>query len=151
MNQYLIFPKDCVEDSYEDGSMFRVLAKNKKEALNKFANVFYKFDKIFLEDVYIKSVNMSFAEKFFFQTDIETKTFCETGKVLINENEFKKRVKLFFDKNEKYSEIYLNYYLNESDEKTIFPDEMLLFMWKKSEENSFNFTIFDLGKISVIK
>ncbi len=143
MNKYLIA---CTCEVTKD-SCWLVDAKTKEEAINKFANFYVKDDEAFKEYVFERCVNMSFAEKFWMETDEETSHFMETGEVLINEAEFQKRVALFFKDHPTYSEQYLNYYLNEDVSSDTLCEELLIFIWM-AEWDERSYLVVDLNQIT---
>jgi hypothetical protein len=78
---------------------------------------------------------MSFAENFWLQTEGEETLFDKTGRIVIDDEEFKKRVRAFFGGHRDYAERYIAYYFDAEDRPKSgpFPPEMLIYMWVKSD------------------
>ena len=110
-------------------------AASANEAIDKFIQAFAITDDLFVEDVYSRSVNMSFAEHFWLQTEDEETLFEKTGRIVIDDEAFKKRVRAFFGRHHDYAERYLAYYFDaeESPKTGHFPQAMLIYMWVHSD------------------
>ena len=106
-------------------------ALSENEAIDKFINVFAITEDIFVEYVHSKSINCSIAEQFWLQTEDENTFFNKTGQVVIDEEEFKKRVRAFFGRHHDYADLYIDYYFSAEDRPKTgrFPEEMLIYMW----------------------
>ena len=128
MPKYLVSFSDS-EYQEQDSKMIDALSEN--EAIDKFIKVFAIAEDIFVEYVYSKPVNCSIAEQFWLQTEDENTLFNKTGQIVIDEEEFKKRVRAFFGRNRDYADLYIDYYFSAEDRpKTgCFPEEMLIYMW----------------------
>lgn len=126
-NLYAIGDEDCgVED------MVIVEADSQEDAVEKFC----RYEAPSWEShFYNKSINLSFAEEFYyngneyiFGDDSKTKLDrAEINKIFIN------NVKEFFGSHENYGDMYLKYYFDPTNKVQInFPDDMLVYMYKKS-------------------
>jgi len=88
----------------------------------------------FKSDIYCRSVNMSFSERFFLATDEEVARFSQTGDISVDDQEFERRVKQFF-KDSRWSQAYLSMWndretpQDELAARHPFPDDMLCFMF----------------------
>jgi hypothetical protein len=113
----------------------RIEASNENEAIDKFIQAFAIADDLFVEYVYSRSVNMSFAEHSWLQTEGEDTLFSKTGRIVIDDEEFKKRVRAFFGRHRDYAERYIAYYFDAEDRPKTghFPQEMLVYMWVHSD------------------
>src|SRR5687768_16907554 len=113
----------------------RIEASSENEAIDKFIQTFAIADDLFVEYVYSRSVNMSFAESFWLQTEDEDTLFSKTGRIVIDAEEFKKRVRAFFGRHRDYAERYIAYYFDAEDRPKSgpFPQEMLIYMWVRSD------------------
>lgn len=133
MPHYLISIATETNNICSDNSLI-INAKNQKEAIDIFAEFIIYNDDLFMEDFSEVCVNMSFCERFFLQTEKESSLFCESGEILIDDEEFKKRVYAYFPE-KAWSDIFLNYFFThkKSDIDYVinnFPKEMLIFAWK---------------------
>ena len=61
----------------------------------------------FQENVYERSVNMSFAERFWLETWPENETFMNSGEITATEDDFRQRVQAFFAPHNDYAELCL--------------------------------------------
>ncbi len=128
MPKYLV----CFSESPFEEQEFKIVnASRKSEAIDKFIKVFAVTDGDFLEHVYDRAVNASFAERFWVQTQDEDIIFHETAQILIGDEEFKKRVRAFFGRHRDYTDLYIDYYFSAEDRPKTghFPEEMLIYMW----------------------
>ena len=135
MSKYLV----CFSQSpFEDREFKIVTASSENEAVAKYIKVFAVTDNNFLEYVYDKSVNTSFAENFWMQTEDEEIVFHETGEIVIDDEEFKRRVRSFFGQYRIYAERYLDHYFSEqgSSKTHPFPEEMLIYIWVNTNFSS---------------
>jgi hypothetical protein len=132
MPTYLVGFSDS-ESQEQDFKMIDASSEN--EAIDKFIQAFAIADDIFVEYVYSRSVNMSFAEHFWLQTEGEDTLFNKTGQIVIDDEEFKKRVRAFFSRHRDYAERYIAYYFDAEDSPKTrhFPEEMLIYMWVNSD------------------
>jgi hypothetical protein len=129
MPKYLI----GFSDSQFQEQEFKIInASSESEAVATFIKVFAITDDTFLEDMYDRSVNASFAEHFWLHTEDEDVIFHETGEIVIDEEEFKRRVRSFFGPYRIYAERYLDHYFSGggSSKTHLFPEEMLIYMEK---------------------
>jgi hypothetical protein len=92
MNKFLI-TEGCVNSI---SNIYIVEASNTEKACRLAAKKLFKLDKFFIEYLKECTVNMSFAEKFWFQKENEQNYFCEHHELLIDFNEFQNRVKNYF-------------------------------------------------------
>jgi hypothetical protein len=115
MNKYLLIENFEASEPF----FFIVEALTPSEAHYYAAEKFYKTDELFIDYLKECCVNSGFSEKFWIQTPKESEYFYKHGKVLIGFDEFKKRVKNYFERNNQNAEDYLTYYMMEIDEKKI--------------------------------
>lgn len=135
MKKYLVGIDD---ESFGNWNPVIINAKSEEEAFLKYGNYYCPTDELFLEDIYEKTVNMSFAEQFWMQTNEENNAFNETGDILIDENEFKSRIQEYFKENQSFADIYIQYYFDDKKDASnfVFPEEMVRFMWLKQVKSS---------------
>jgi hypothetical protein len=132
MPKYLVGFSDS--DSQEQD--FKTIeASSANEAIDTFIQTFAIAEDLFVEYVYSRSVNMSFAEQFWLQTEGEDTLFNKTGRIVIDDEAFKKRVRTFFGRHRDYAERYIAYYFDAEDRPKSghFPQEMLIYMWVNSD------------------
>jgi hypothetical protein len=131
MPKYLV---SFSESPFEEQEFKIVNGSSESEAIDKFIKAFAVTDNDFLQDVYDKSVNASFAERFWMQTEDEEILFHETAQIMIGDEEFKKRVRAFFSRHRDYAERYIDYYFSDEDSPSVdpFPQEMLVYIWVNS-------------------
>lgn len=123
------------ESEAQEQDFKMIEASSENEAIDTFIQTFAIAEDIFVEYVYSRSVNMSFAENFWLQTEGEETLFNKTGRIVIDDEEFKKRVRAFFGGHRDYAERYIAYYFNAEDCPNTgpFPQEMLIYMWVHSD------------------
>ena len=147
MPKYLV---SFSESSFEAQEFKIVNALDESEAIDKFIKAFAVTDNDFLQDVYDKSVNASFAERFWVQTQNEDIIFHETAQIIIGDEEFKKRVRAFFGRHRGYAELYIDHYFSEEDSPRIdrFPEEMLIYILVNSDYSDVTAVkLDDIGEI----
>ena len=114
-----------------------VEAENEEDAIIKYIVEVDSQESIFIDHLYGRSVNMSFAEAFFFQSSQESEDFSMSGDVSIDEDEFKRRVRVFFKDKQEFADMYLKHWYSKEDDdlKTgiTFPDDMILYMTLKTD------------------
>lgn len=129
--QYIV---GFAESALEEVQLTRVIAENEEHALDKFAEAVGIKEPKFIEYVYDRSINLSFAENFWLREEYEAEEFDSTGSVLIDDVEFKQRVREFFGDNRDWADLYIDYYFSDEDEqRDSFPKEMLIYIWFESE------------------
>lgn len=122
------------ESDIEDIRLALVHAENAEHALDKYAAEVGIKEEKFIEYVYDRAVDLSLAENFWLREDYELEEYVITGKILIDEAEFRRRVKEFFGENRVYAEQYLEYYYNNHESgQGDFPAEMLLYIWFEAQ------------------
>jgi hypothetical protein len=123
------------ESEAQEQDFKMIEASSANEAIDTFIQTFAIAEDLFVEYVYSRSVNMSFAENFWVQTEGEETLFHKTGRIVIDDEEFKKRVRAFFGGHRDYAERYIAYYFDAEDRPNTgsFPQEMLIYMWVKSD------------------
>jgi hypothetical protein len=134
MPKYLV----CFSQSPFEEQEFKIInASSENEAIAKYIKVFAVTDNDFLEYVYEKSVNTSFAENFWMQTEDEDIIFHETAQLIIRDEEFNKRVRAFFRRHRDYAEHYIKHYYSDQDTPKVdpFPEEMLVYMYMHSDHS----------------
>lgn len=146
--KYLICP---TSDDQPFENLFFVSAINEKEAIKVFANFYAHKDEFFLENLHDKSINMSFAEKFWINSE-NSEDFMRTGEGYNSEDDFKKNVYKYFSNKKEYADLYIDYHL--SDDKNIenykFPRDMIIYLWIK-DLCSMSFRIINVDDITDIK
>ena len=101
----------------------------------------------FQEDVYDRSVNMSFAERFFLQSEVELDRFSKDGTILIDDAEFERRVRRFFGSRPPWARLYLSMWNDQETPQDMlhvshpFPDLMLIFMYLNYDSNGDGLTV----------
>jgi hypothetical protein len=146
MPKYLV----CFSKSPFEEQEFKIVnTSSESEAIDKYIKVFVT-DNDFLTYVYDKSVNMSFAENFWMRTEDENIIFHKTARVIIGDEEFKKRVRAFFSRHLDYAELYIDHYFSDKDSPSVdpFPEEMLVYIWVNS--NYSDVTVVKLDDIGEI-
>lgn len=120
------------EFSQQDFVIIR--AASKQDALNLYAHEIGIQDQTYLEFIYEKTVNMSFAEQFWLETDEEKRRFDSGGDVVATDEVFRERVKAFFRDHPEWGEIYLDAYFGGSPDEPMsdFPGDMLLFIFSET-------------------
>lgn len=129
------------------------MASSKDEAIDKYISQIEIHSELFLEHLYDKSVNMSFAEHFWLQTEVEQKHFMSNeGDVRTTDEQFEQRVKSFFGEYKDYSALYLDWYfdMDRGSDDVKFPTEMLLYIRYNSPDWSRPFAM-RLDRIKEIK
>src|SRR5687767_10848808 len=112
MPKYLV----CFSQGPLEEREFKIVnAASENEAIDKYIKVIAVRDNHFLAYVYDKSVNTSFAENFWMQTEEEDLIFHETAQGIIGDEEFKKRVRAFFGRHRDYAELYIDHYYRDQD------------------------------------
>jgi hypothetical protein len=124
------------ESAIEDVALTVVYAENAEHALDKFAEHVGIREEKFLEYVYDRSANLAFPENFWLQDEEELEAFENDGTLLVDQDEFKRRVKEFFGQNRDFSDLYLKYHSSDQPAAPdMFPKEMLLFIWFEVDWN----------------
>ena len=123
------------ESEAQEQDFKMIEASSANEAIDTFIQTFAIAEDLFVEYVYSRSVNMSFAENFWLQTEGEETLFNKTGRIVIDDEEFKNRVRAFFGRHRDYAERYIAYYFDAEDRAKSghFPQEMLIYMWVHSD------------------
>ncbi len=123
------------ESEAQEQDFKMIEASSENEAIDTFIQTFAIAEDLFVEYVYSRSVNMSFAEQFWLQTEGEDTLFNKTGRIVVDDEEFKKRVRAFFGRHRDYAERYIAYYFDAEDCPNTgpFPQEMLIYMWVYSD------------------
>ncbi len=121
------------KDDFSESNCFIVIAENEKQAINKAAKAQAKCDDLFVEFVYDKSINMSFAETFCYQQNAVVKLFSEEdGERLVSDevviNELTKRVEHYFKDSLHLAKEYLDYFFSEKS-GIILSDEIIETIW----------------------
>jgi hypothetical protein len=133
LNRYLVGISDF---NFEEAKLVIINAENKQNAIEKYiANIEIK-DEIFLENVYDSAYNMSYAEQLYVDNN-GTYLFDDCGNPRYSHDEidkfFNNNVRKLFKGNEEWYNLYM-FMTNqeEGEEKIVFPDEMLIHMYKNS-------------------
>lgn len=113
-----------------------IRAISKEDALNLYARKIGIQDETFLEFVYEKSANVSFAERFWLETEQERQEFSSGGD-FVDDEVFSQRVRLFFREHSEWAETFLEAYFGDSPDEPMsdFPKDMFLFMFMESWVN----------------
>lgn len=129
--QYLVFQSDDTDPD-------RMLITNAATPEGAKQNYAYKMgikEQWFQEDVYTRSVNMSFAERFYLQSQEELDRFSVDGTILIDQAEFERRVRRLFASRPPWARLYLSMWNDQETPQDMlhvthpFPDDMLIFMY----------------------
>jgi hypothetical protein len=129
--QYIV---GFTESTLEDIQLTLVNAENEEHALDKFALQVGIKEPKFIEYVYDRSVNLSFAENFWLMMESEQEEFDATGNIIIDDEHFKERVRDFFGDNREWASLFIDYYFSDQPaQDDLFPDEMLIFIWFEAE------------------
>lgn len=110
-------------------------------------------DPIFLEHVYDRTVNASFAECFWIQTPEEVNRLQEEGAVSNSDDEFNVRVQRLFGAHQDFADTYLDFLWADDEvgpEHGAFPDEMLAYMLTNNA-NWVHLTVVPCGEIVEIQ
>jgi hypothetical protein len=135
LNKYLVGIGDL---EFKEANLAIINAENKQSAIDKYvANIEIK-DELFLEDVYSTSVNMSYAEHLYRDNNGEY-LFDNYGneKYAIEEIEkfFEGNVRKLFKDNEEWYDLYMSMTnQEEGEEEIMFPDEMLIHMYREGKD-----------------
>ena len=142
MAKYLV---GISESSFEDQEFLIVNDQDENDAVRLYSEWIAPSDGDFLEYVTSKSIDDSVASLFWLQKEEEEEEFMESGKIRMDFNLFRQRVREFFSGRGNEAELYLNYYFSteELDPAEIFPAEMLGFIWRKSEFTHFTATLLE--------
>lgn len=109
-----------------------VEAADEKTAIAMFIQDAASHNEFFLENVYARSVNMSFGEHFWISTKKETEQFMQDGEIIVTEEEFKQRVRDFFSTHPDFAELYIDFWFDLTIDETPevpFPPDMMVFIW----------------------
>lgn len=111
-----------------------IRAASQQDALNLYAQEIGFQDETFLESIYDKAVNMSFAEQFWLETEEEKRRFDSGGDVVATDKVFSERVRAFFRDHPEWGGVYLDAYFGGSPDESMsdFPEDMLLFIFSKT-------------------
>ncbi|TFW33588.1 hypothetical protein [Massilia horti] len=86
-----------------------VSAVDANQATDKYLRLVYSKDEVFRESVLDRSINMSFAERFFIVTDEERQKFDRTGAVDYDLDVVEARVRVYFGARPDIAEKYVQY------------------------------------------
>lgn len=127
LQQFLV---EVAADANDHRTFASVTATDERSALETFLRTYAPTDRAFLDYLYRTSINLSFAEYFWIETDQDMKQF-EQGTLDVSDELFAERVNHFFGAHRDYADLYLTYYLNDA-ERPSFPPEMLAYIWLES-------------------
>lgn len=153
MNKQYLFTEKLDTPTNE---LFVAEAKTESEAYKKVAKASFRSDKIFISHMSGRTVNMSFAERFWLQTKEEKRVFYGSGEIIIDEQEFINRVKSYFSLYPKAGDEYLSYwFLDGTDEEIVvkfinFMDSFEEFFIKEWIEFS-DYELIDISTITKFK
>lgn len=122
------------DEEFRDIELTIVVASSPEEAIEKFGKQVAIKDEDFLDYVYGKVINDSFAETFFLHTREENALFTRTGHVNVSDEDFAKRVREYFGEHSEFADLYIAHFFGDDDENdnTTFPDDMLFYIWTNS-------------------
>jgi len=109
------------EESVVDYPPSLVSAKTSSEALLKFLRKVYSKDEIFRRSVLDLAVNMTFIERFYFESKHERQRFDEKNRVAAEEEIVKSRVKGFFSSRPDLGQLFIRY-IETADDSLISDD-----------------------------
>lgn len=118
------------ERSDDSQARARITAANKTAALLTFLTRYAPADEVFVAYAHRTSINLSFAEHFWIQTDHEADLYDE-GLLQLSDTELVARVHRFFGARQDFADVYLTHYFNDDDgaPPQNFPPEMLAYIW----------------------
>lgn len=123
---------------FEEANLVIINAENKQIAIDKYiANVEIK-DEIFLEDVYSTAYNISYAEHLYVDNNgdyLFDNYGNERYKIEEIEKFFEDNVRKLFKDNEEWYSLYMSMTnQKEGEEEIVFPDEMLIHMYRDGKD-----------------
>ena len=130
----------CSDVEFGEQDFAIIEASTESEATLAFVRQIATHESGFQENVYERSVNMSFAERFWLETWPENETFMNSGEITATEDDFRQRVQAFFAPHNDYAELCLTHYFHPDRfadplpgavqfAEPPFPEDMLLFIW----------------------
>ena len=135
MNKYLVGISDL---DFKEANLAIINAENKQSAIDKYiANIEIR-DELFLEDVYSTSINMSYAEHLYVDNNGDH-LFDNSANQRYKSEEIEKffegNVRKLFKDNEEWYDLYMSMTnQEEGEEEIIFPDEMLIHMYREGKD-----------------
>ena len=107
-----------------------ITAANKRAAMLAFLMRYAPADEVFVAYAHRTSINLSFAEHFWIQTDHEADLY-DAGLLEVSDAELAARVNRFFGARQDLADVYLTHYFNDDDGSPPqnFPPEMLAYIW----------------------
>lgn len=118
------------ERSDDSRARARITAANKTAAILAFLSTYAPADELFAAYAHRTSMNLSFAEHFWIQSDDEAILFDE-GLLRLSDTEMATRVMSFFGARTDFADVYLTHYFSDDDPapRRGFPAEMLAYIW----------------------
>lgn len=133
MNQHFLVE---LIDTLDDVPTFtRIIAPDAATAITTFLTTVAPTHQVFLGYVSSTTINLSFAEQFWIQTDADDDLF-EQGRLQVSDELFAERAQRFFGAHHDYADLYLTYYFNANSSDTPrpnFPPEMLAYIWQHTQ------------------
>jgi hypothetical protein len=141
------------ESEFAEGEFMLITAPSPDEAETLFLRGFIPTDTSFLEFVGDTTVNMSFAEHFWFQTPEEDAAFQSSGAVLIDQEEFERRVRVFFGEQHDYAAHYINHHRGDGewgDESPGLPFPLEMLTYIAAQLNYYGLVAIPLDNIKAV-
>lgn len=128
VQHFLVELIDALDDA---PTVARIAAPDAATAITSFLRTFAPTDDAFLDYVAATSINLSFAEHFWIQSDADDALF-EQGRLQLSDELFAERVQQFFGPHQDYADLYLTYYFNADAAASppSFPADMLAYIWQ---------------------
>lgn len=99
--------------------LFISSGETSNDALLKAAKHLFYNDDFFMEHMSTRTVNMSFAEQFFFINKDEYDLFRESGEISIDQDEFIKRVRSYFGTNKSSADAFISFWFCEGSDEEV--------------------------------
>ena len=145
MKRFLISSAD---DSVVNFQVRIVLAENAEKAIQTYLRRVYAKDEIFRESVLDLSANMSFAERFYLSTDLETERMQSSGVVGTEPEIARSRAKSYFKDRPDLGNRYLRY-MDTADAELITED-LFEFVATKLVQREHGLVAMDIDSIEVV-
>lgn len=119
------------ERSDDERAQARITAPNRTAAMLAFLASYAPDDEVFVTYAHCTSINLSFAEHFWIQTDHESDLY-DQGLLQLSDTELTTRVQTFFGPRQDFADVYLTHYFNDEDgapPQRSFPPDMLAYIW----------------------
>lgn len=129
--------------------IYVVLAGSEEEALTKYVKKVIAFDDLHREFVRNLSMNVSFAEKFYLESDQEIEGFTRTGETDTEPEVVHSRVRRFFKDRPDLGGAYLKYM--ETEDSAFLSDELFEFIALQLAATDFDLVAILLRSLPVLE